>query len=583
MLATRPQSDLIRPFGLFVVPLFLIRRANHQFYRMRLLATRILNTAASVILLATPASAQTTVLGHRLRWIDLSGRWELLTWPADGDSAAAPTVLPLVFGMYRGPEQREDRPAFRALFTGTGERFARDTVYRVNAANLSSDSIRIHVSSVDLQREARDSAAGIARIGDAMKIVVDLALSGDSAIGQWRSMAHYAIPRRGKAVLRPGSEPNRPVPTRELPPVRELTRIAASQTIYRSKVDAKPLSDGRIFVSDYARKRAVIVAPNLVDETIVYDSLSPGSLKYPRVPASAFVGSGDTIYVPDANAGGIRVISPRGEVVRRLRVADPEDIYRLSNLFSGTQFHGGDVYFTTTLVPRRPGNFSAEPHDSLYLVRLSLATGRRDTLGIVLSPRGNRVIPTDSIPGEPQLDVMFGAPFDVGDAMAVTSTGSLAVIRANDFHVDWRGPDGKWTSTPPAQWEWMRLYDAQKRQVMADRNAIYAQGRAQAIAPVGRPVPTTILQSARVPDYVPAFVPMSAVADYRGRIWVQLGVRMIGITPGPTIYAAIDSTGQIVDRIQLPENRTLVGFDRFGKIYATSSERGSSIEVYRPE
>ena len=44
----------------------------------------------------------------------------------------------------------------------------------------------------------------------------------------------------------------------------------------------------------------------------------------------------------------------------------------------------------------------------------------------------------------------------------MTPDGTLAVVRGRDYHVDWLGADGRWTSSPKMPFDWQRVSDARK-------------------------------------------------------------------------------------------------------------------------
>ncbi len=68
-----------------------------------------------------------------------------------------------------------------------------------------------------------------------------------------------------------------------------------------------------------------------------------------------------------------------------------------------------------------------------------------------------------------------------------------------------------------------------------------------------------------LPDYQPAFFATSAKPDEDGNIWI----RTIPTKPqaGGPVYDVINTEGAVVDRVQIPENRTIVGFGAGGVVY----------------
>ncbi len=57
---------------------------------------------------------------------------------------------------------------------------------------------------------------------------------------------------------------------------------------------------------------------------------------------------------------------------------------------------------------------------------------------------------------------MTALPMATVDDWAVTSDGRIAIVRGRDYHVDWLGADGGWTSTPRVAFAWERLDDERK-------------------------------------------------------------------------------------------------------------------------
>jgi hypothetical protein len=363
----------------------------------------------------------------------------------------------------------------------------------------------------------------------------------------------------------------------KLPPVREISvRMAVSSDSF-GRVEAVIASNGAATVVDYPRRRVIRLDPTLAESITLFDQQSPQPLTMPTVPPRLFLGQADTVYMTDLPNRGGRVIAPDGQVVRRLGFADYEDLVRITNLNGGAQFGSrGDVYFAATLARRNPGDFSAEPHDSLLLVHV--AGPRSDTLGVINLKRTTVTVPDDSVPGQPRSGTAYWAPFEIGDAMALNTRGELAVIRASDFHVDWLMPDGRWRQSAPVAWSWKRFSADEKQRIQAAHDSVLNTGNVMMLQRQGAPRPRIVMKSAPVPDREPAFAPMSAIADPNGLVWLQLGPKTVASEYGRMVYGAIDGTGQIVDRISLPPSRRLIGISKAGNIYAAGLGR---IEVYR--
>jgi sugar lactone lactonase YvrE len=72
-----------------------------------------------------------------------------------------------------------------------------------------------------------------------------------------------------------------------------------------------------------------------------------------------------------------------------------------------------------------------------------------------------------------------------------------------------------------------------------------------------------MVQPSELPDYKPAFVPGSTRADTDGNLWIRTS-QNVNARP---VYDIINRKGELIDRVQLPANRVLVGFGSGGVVY----------------
>ena len=79
----------------------------------------------------------------------------------------------------------------------------------------------------------------------------------------------------------------------------------------------------------------------------------------------------------------------------------------------------------------------------------------------------------------------------------------------------------------------------------------------------GQLPPLTLVQPSELPDYKPAFTPGSTRADADGNLWIRTSQN----ADARPVYNVIDRKGTLVDRVQLPANRVLVGFGPGGTVY----------------
>ena len=73
-----------------------------------------------------------------------------------------------------------------------------------------------------------------------------------------------------------------------------------------------------------------------------------------------------------------------------------------------------------------------------------------------------------------------------------------------------------------------------------------------------------------LPDYKPPFFTNSVKSDMEGHIWIQtIPTRQI---PGGPVYDVINAKGELVERVQVPTGRTIVGFGAGGAVYLASRD-----------
>ena len=82
----------------------------------------------------------------------------------------------------------------------------------------------------------------------------------------------------------------------------------------------------------------------------------------------------------------------------------------------------------------------------------------------------------------------------------------------------------------------------------------------------------------KLPDYRPAITAGSARGDLEGHLWVR--------TTSPVgnagqIYFVINTKGEVIDRVQLPEGRQLAGFGKNGDVYLSLRDAEGNARVER--
>jgi hypothetical protein len=259
--------------------------------------------------------------------------------------------------------------------------------------------------------------------------------------------------------------------------------------------------------------------------------------------------------------------------------------------------------------------------DSVPVVRFDLASRTLDTAGFFKIQRPNMTI-TQTASGGVSITSKAN-PLPTVDDWALLSDGTIAFVRGSDYHIDWVAPDGMKSSSGKIPYEWQRLDEEGKAAVLDSAQKAMEAAREMAqqrlasggpimVSPMGgatgapdvvitrerggaappargtpppggaaaRPElpPISMVTADELPDYRPAFTTGASRGDPEGNLWVRT-TSPVG-NAGP-IYFIINRQGQVIDRVQLPQGRLLVGFGRNGDAYLALRDAEGTARVER--
>ena len=80
-------------------------------------------------------------------------------------------------------------------------------------------------------------------------------------------------------------------------------------------------------------------------------------------------------------------------------------------------------------------------------------------------------------------------------------------------------------------------------------------------------------------DYRPAFSASSVYADARGALWIK--TLQPPKSPGTSIYDVVTREGRLIERVEIPNVRTIVGFDATSLYLAARGTGTLSLERVR--
>jgi hypothetical protein len=379
---------------------------------------------------------------------------------------------------------------------------------------------------------------------------------------------------------------------------------AASSQALGSPVAVRQLPNGALLVNDTQRRQLLLFDRGLAAFGVVADSAGGGANSYGAGAGGIIPFLADSTLLVDPAGLSMFVIDPAGKIARVASVPRSLDAAALGTNTAtspGLDAKGRLVYRGISRVKQvvNGGLTIAQFPDSVDIERVDLATRRVDTAGFYKISKTNMIIT------QTEHGVSISAeinPVQTVDDWAVLADGSIAIVRGLDYHVDVVNPDGTLASAPKIPFDWRPLSDDEKVVVLdSARKAVdrmIADGSAAAMmsmhgGSVGVPpgahmsgaisgpatasknvAPTVKMVSpSALPDYWPPFGQGAAKADADGNLWVRTTAKRGNAIGGP-IYDVIDRSGLLIDRVQVPPGRQVIGFGKGGVVYLAAREDG---------
>ena len=402
------------------------------------------------------------------------------------------------------------------------------------------------------------------------------------------------------------------------PPIRQLGAVTAkSAEKFNNLVSVRPLSNGAVLVNDVAGRRVIMFDPALSKFTLIADSTSATSNAYSGRMGSLIAFRADSSVFIDPASVSMLVIDPAGKVARVMAIPRAEDAMAIGSPFNASAFDasgrliyrmgggrfGGGGANVRTIVGGPGGAGGAgrlpqipEPPDSAFIARVDLASRKVDTVGVIKIPKVKFEVKSDDR-GMSMSSLIN--PLPVVDDWAITPDGAIAFVRGRDYHVDWLNPDGSKVTSAKIPFDWQRLTDEDKVAFIDSVKAARERQGANAPNPTGAPaigggggqniqifmgpgpgggaggpggaaprppqLEVNFIPPTDLPDYKPPFFANSTRADMEGNLWIRT-IPTSAIAGGP-VYDVINRKGEIVERVQIPVGRSIVGFGPGGAVY----------------
>jgi hypothetical protein len=260
------------------------------------------------------------------------------------------------------------------------------------------------------------------------------------------------------------------------PPIRRIaTASALSTEQIGSIISAVELRDGRVLVNDGTRRRLLLMDTSLTKVEVVLDSLGEVSNSYGTRPGALIPYRGDSVLFIDPASYALIVLDPTGKIARVRSVWRVQDVFYVTSPSSGFGWPGTDaqgrvVYriYAQAEPPKvapPPGVpwIPTEP-DSAFIVAMNIDTRKLDTIGAIRIPKTIWSIKMMSEGGysiSPSIN-----PLPTTDDWAVLPDGAVAFVRGRDYRIEYREPDGKWTSSEKLPFDWQRMSEESKQKLV---------------------------------------------------------------------------------------------------------------------
>jgi hypothetical protein len=414
-----------------------------------------------------------------------------------------------------------------------------------------------------------------------------------------------------------------PLRAQAQPPIRTLTAPVASDSgLFVVITSVRPLRNGSVIINDMFRRRLLMFDSTMTTFRVLADTAMGAANKYPDTFASVIPWLGDSTLFVDRSAQAFVVIDGDGKFVRAMAAPKPADLVLLSISGGGAAIDplGRLVYRVTR---RRPAQLPdsgkttiATYHDSAAIVRADFETRTIDTVATHAS--GVQKTITMSTGSGWATAIAFN-PLPASDDWAMLPDGTIAIVRVQDYHIDWVAPDGSRTSTPKMPFDWKRVPEEEKVRILdsartaaEDREARAAAASAAAVVTAGGGgaggrgggagggaggrggagggdagppaggraggvvpfrIPFTTVEVADLPDYYPPIRAGSVKADPEGNVWILPTTSTIA--DGGLAFDVVNRNGEIIERVKLPPNRNLLALGYGGVVYMTNSSNGA--------
>lgn len=398
-----------------------------------------------------------------------------------------------------------------------------------------------------------------------------------------------------------------PVRAQQAIPLRSvLPPSAVTSERLGALLGVRQLPGGRVLVDDAGRRRLLLFDSTLTTFSVIADSGTGAANSYGTIAAPLIPYRGDSTLFVHRASQTLLVLDEVGRVARVMSLPRPADLQYLHGYAAAVDTRGRLFMHGSAIFPARPAPGQPAPPpvpgasaDSASLLRVDFELRTTDTIGTIKTANVIRVEPFTTAAGERSSKYIV-RPITWIDDWTVHADGSVAIVRGQDYHIDWITPDGTRTSSPKMPFDWRHISDEEK-QVIADRVVdslrkddalkiasgrggirFQMNGATREVTKLG-PAPPREFGSvplSEIPDYHPPIRNGSVKADLDGNIWI-LPYTSAQSRGGGLVYDVANRKGELIERVELPKERSIVGFGPGGTVYLMWRDAGLAWHLER--
>ena len=256
-------------------------------------------------------------------------------------------------------------------------------------------------------------------------------------------------------------------------PIRDVGGNAVvSVASFANIFNVRELPSKHVLVNDGISRQLVQLDGQLRFVRVLFDSASAITNSYGPVATPRIAYRGDSSLFVDGSSFSFVILDEKGNIVRTIAPPTRRDFGYIASSNAMARPDGSLVYriagaMVTTEEKIAGGATVMTQHlrDSATLVAANFDRRTADTLVRLKQQSGTRATATQDASSSVGPSTMLINPIEGADEWTVLPDGSIAVLRARDFRIDFIKTDGTKSAGPALPYRWVQLDENQKQHI----------------------------------------------------------------------------------------------------------------------